>query len=560
MFAFINNNTQVPFTLNTTKFRNISNDNDQIISFSPKVVGYLDDTSWFAHSLADLETFLNLSSEFYKFENVHINIDKYEILTNVKKRQNQDITLNINNMIIHTKTGARSQGKTPSKPEGYYHSITAFYPDFTTTDISSLRNKRITFASQVTTKDGMYLLPYLETEAINHRGNIPKWYEKLQTECSIGPNQVLISPLENPVITSLPVSHIPNESTKTYYRHRTKIWVYYWDPKINNVIIGRIIEIYNPSHGIPTNIGYIHLSNKIDKHRNNSSNLIPVTDTPYYTPSRIDTNSLISSPSTITDPIIANTFIGFPSTLSCLQDIRFLNQTTSNLFFSPMIQSNTSPLKIVESVSDGSKPARMTTQQSLKTNNYLLWFILKNYIRDNNLTVILNKVTVHSNNISNDMADHLAKFGCDVPQPIIINPRNLTSSMGNLTWNNLGIVDKSVRKWGKSLYASKSFNEFLNNTSLEPLLDLAKTHPIDFTSTHQWFQQIPDDLCLQLKQNSYQGRKIKEANFILPTGDQQQAFYPDLYSNHLILCQLCHMAVDQNEHIGNCDSYLTPVK
>ncbi|RIA80478.1 hypothetical protein C1645_838617 [Glomus cerebriforme] len=51
--------------------------------------------------------------------------------------------------------------------------IIAYYPDFTTKDISSLQNKRIIFTNQLIFIDKMYLLPYSETKAINHQGTIP---------------------------------------------------------------------------------------------------------------------------------------------------------------------------------------------------------------------------------------------------------------------------------------------------------------------------------------------------------------------------------------------------
>ncbi|RIA98053.1 hypothetical protein C1645_731956 [Glomus cerebriforme] len=103
--------------------------------------------------------------------------------------------------------------------DAFQEAIIKYYPDFTILDIASLRKKRIIYAKQVTDRSGLYLVPYPETEALNHQGPIPIWYKKLQSECTIGPNQVLISPLEKPINKSLPTSHIPNDSTKIYYRH-----------------------------------------------------------------------------------------------------------------------------------------------------------------------------------------------------------------------------------------------------------------------------------------------------------------------------------------------------
>ncbi|GET61314.1 hypothetical protein GLOIN_2v1771287 [Rhizophagus irregularis DAOM 181602=DAOM 197198] len=64
---------------------------NQQINFNTSVVGYLDDTSWYAPSLEKLK----LANEFYELANITINHDKYEILTNDKKRCNKEITLQV---------------------------------------------------------------------------------------------------------------------------------------------------------------------------------------------------------------------------------------------------------------------------------------------------------------------------------------------------------------------------------------------------------------------------------------------------------------------------------
>ncbi|RIA89038.1 hypothetical protein C1645_825398 [Glomus cerebriforme] len=115
-------------------------------------------------------------------------------------------------------------------------------------------------------------------EAINHQEPVPQWYKKLQTEVSIGPNQVLTSPLKNPISKALPSSSIPNDLSISYYRHRTKIWISFWDPRINDIIVGRIIEIFNPQQGI--NTAYIEhwKYNPLEQDRllNTPKKLIPI--------------------------------------------------------------------------------------------------------------------------------------------------------------------------------------------------------------------------------------------------------------------------------------------
>ncbi|CAB5110465.1 unnamed protein product [Rhizophagus irregularis] len=75
----------------TNNLTKINQNSDQQINFNTSVVGYLDDTSWYAPSLEKLK----LANEFYELANITINHDKYEILTNDKKRCNKEITLQV---------------------------------------------------------------------------------------------------------------------------------------------------------------------------------------------------------------------------------------------------------------------------------------------------------------------------------------------------------------------------------------------------------------------------------------------------------------------------------
>ncbi|RIA83135.1 hypothetical protein C1645_834274 [Glomus cerebriforme] len=374
--------------------------------------------------------------------------------------------------------------------EPFNTDITKYFPNFTLQDISSLRNKRIIFTEQVTTKDGLYLRPYKDTEAINYQGSTPNWYKKLLLD------------------------------------YTTKIWTSYWDPSLNTALIGCIIEIYNPSHGISTayvehwiyspleqdrfvntpkklvpiftrvqdakNTLIITETSAPNVQKNISTNLIPVSDTPYSTPSTIQNELPTTIIPPITDPIISNNFLdgsvkhlttqncrigfGWVETSAHANTIQFYGRTTylpSAMKAETMAVVTaiitTPPNSSINIYTDSANLIStyhrfitfpVSSRQSLKFNNYLLWLTLKQYITNNNLTISLFKVKSHSNDISNDMADHLAKLECDLPQPIIINPRSIPSSSGNLTWNNLGIVDKSIRKWGKLYTRQKPSTNF----------------------------------------------------------------------------------------------------
>ncbi|RIA86751.1 hypothetical protein C1645_828826 [Glomus cerebriforme] len=552
--------------------------------------------------------------------------------------------------------------------------ITEYYPDFAPTDLKSLRTKRVIFADQVTKKDGIFLHEYHDIDAINHQGPIPNWYKKLVSECSYGPNLKLYTPLSSPVVSHLVRNSIPNDPSSFYYRPKRKIWVIYWDSQINNIHLGKIIEIKNHIHGIPTafiehwkyspleidkvnttpkqyvpiftpcpncrlhtyfhrdirpkcvlevQLHTLHRINIRDKNyrpyssiqipyayyiiSNNSFHTLRVTafnlysqltsrDTPLplsdnfpnsFSSNYVNTPQIPISTTSSSDPTISNMFIDCPITLTNLSYLKELNSqcTTFNFFTDGSVQSLTKQnCKIgfgwIETLAHNTTSyfAGYTTHllsatkaetmavltalitvppnsDKLKTNNFLLWFSIQNHISINNIKVSLVKIKAHSNNISNDLADHQAKLGCNLPDPIIINPRSTSFSIGILTWNNLGCIDKNLRKWSKVLTAAKTFNQFLQNNHISPVMQVGKIHSIDFHLTQQWLNFIPDNLKVSISLNKFHGSKIKAANFHLPTGSQQKLYYPHLYPMDTIVCPLCHLEEDSNTHFGNCSTY-----
>lgn len=68
----------------------LNSDNYDIIeeTLLHKVLGYLDDTTWLAEKLEDLEDNLRIAHDFYQLANIHINKDKCLILANKYARKN----------------------------------------------------------------------------------------------------------------------------------------------------------------------------------------------------------------------------------------------------------------------------------------------------------------------------------------------------------------------------------------------------------------------------------------------------------------------------------------
>jgi hypothetical protein len=113
MFTKINQNKSLHVNINVEQIRNIYNKNLDIThTFEIVVLGYLDDTTWFASSKEQLENQLQIANSFYNFTDIKINHEKYKILTNEKPFINKEITLRISeNKFIVIKTASKRQGK-----------------------------------------------------------------------------------------------------------------------------------------------------------------------------------------------------------------------------------------------------------------------------------------------------------------------------------------------------------------------------------------------------------------------------------------------------------------
>lgn len=62
----------------------LSFESHHMININTKLLGYLDDTTWFSSSLQHLVDHLKIADEFYNFANIKINKEKTKLLTNDK--------------------------------------------------------------------------------------------------------------------------------------------------------------------------------------------------------------------------------------------------------------------------------------------------------------------------------------------------------------------------------------------------------------------------------------------------------------------------------------------
>src|SRR5687768_6588986 len=86
MFTAINNSSHSGFILKASLPKSIyHNDDLHHIALDHKLIGYLDDTTWFASSLSVLEQHLAIADDFYTLANIKINKMKTKLLTNNKR-------------------------------------------------------------------------------------------------------------------------------------------------------------------------------------------------------------------------------------------------------------------------------------------------------------------------------------------------------------------------------------------------------------------------------------------------------------------------------------------
>jgi hypothetical protein len=83
MFEAINNEMNLGVTLSASLPKSICNNNWlHTVNINLNVLGYLDDTTWFADSLENLEKQLKIADDFYQLANILINKTKTKLLTN----------------------------------------------------------------------------------------------------------------------------------------------------------------------------------------------------------------------------------------------------------------------------------------------------------------------------------------------------------------------------------------------------------------------------------------------------------------------------------------------
>jgi hypothetical protein len=152
MFAAINNSIYSGYHLTASLPMNIHRKDDFYKEdIELKLIGYLDDTTWFSDNLVNLESNLSIADDFYSLANIKINKDKTKLLTNdvvLLTRPNNKLPFCFGNDLIEVEIVPK---KKDERILGIYVNI-ANSPSFTYKKIKkmlyyicfNLRKKRIT--------------------------------------------------------------------------------------------------------------------------------------------------------------------------------------------------------------------------------------------------------------------------------------------------------------------------------------------------------------------------------------------------------------------------------
>jgi len=190
-----------------------------------------------------------------------------------------------------------------------------------------------------------------------------------------------------------------------------------------------------------------------------------------------------------------------------------------------------------------------------KVPNYTIWIIIR-YITDHlNLQVSLHKIKAHAGNYYNEIADRLAKDGCNTP-PLSLLLNNVPSSDLSFCFNNIPI-EVSIRGFLKQLFAAQAFGNFLNLNRNDKLRVLTVNKSINWFAIWNLFSMNTSSLSTSFASCKLKSFIIK--NFIdeLPSLSRLTLLRPDLYEHWP--CVGCNVATETAFHIWTCPSYSSKI-
>ena len=173
-----------------------------------------------------------------------------------------------------------------------------------------------------------------------------------------------------------------------------------------------------------------------------------------------------------------------------------------------------------------------------------------------NLNIRFHKVKTHTGDHFNDIADQLAKAGCN-DHPLIPVLNNIPLSDLIFTFNNIPV---EISIWGffKQLFSAKTFCNFLDLNRNCHIRRLTSNHSINWPAIWSLFSLDSSSLI-----TSFASCKLKTfiiKNFVneLPTLSRLSILRPDLYEHWC--CVGCGQATETPEHLWTCPAYTTQLQ
>ena len=194
-----------------------------------------------------------------------------------------------------------------------------------------------------------------------------------------------------------------------------------------------------------------------------------------------------------------------------------------------------------------------TARRALKQSNFLLTEKIVDLIKTKNIHLELNKVKAHSNNKWNDLADKLAKKGCEASETIQVELGESSRFQSVLFWKNR-LVEIPPRVFIKTLNNMYTGAEWRLSQSL---CSTVQNNGYNDKSWSMFWKKLN-------KVTGIRGsttRRSKKACFIikclsenLPLLDLLNRRRPDLYESSN--CLSCNVKTKEvHDHLAECEGY-----
>ncbi|GET04562.1 ribonuclease H-like domain-containing protein [Rhizophagus clarus] len=109
------------------------------------------------------------------------------------------------------------------------------------------------------------------------------------------------------------------------------------------------------------------------------------------------------------------------------------------------------------------------------------------------LLVTFVKVKAHNGIADNDIADNLAKAGALGTDPILINPRFISTQLATVIWNGMAPIITNIRKFCNTPTAAAEFTRLMNSSLYAPITNSILANLIDWNLTSKWIKYNPLD-------------------------------------------------------------------